>query len=61
VIGAELGAMFAGIADADSSERGQRLRELIAVYLSDDHCQGVAAGCVMPSLSADVSRAGAPV
>jgi TetR/AcrR family transcriptional repressor of nem operon len=61
VIGAELGAMFAGIADADPSERGQRLRELIAVYLSDDHCQGVADGCVMPSLSADVSRSGAPV
>lgn len=61
VISAELGAMFAGIADADSSERGQRLRELIAIYLSDDHCQGVADGCVMPSLSADVSRAGADV
>ncbi|MFC5262416.1 TetR/AcrR family transcriptional regulator [Kribbella qitaiheensis] len=30
VISAELGAMFAGIADADSSDRGQRLRELIA-------------------------------
>jgi TetR/AcrR family transcriptional regulator, transcriptional repressor for nem operon len=60
VISAELGAMFAGIADADSSERGQRLRELVTVYLSDDHCQGVADGCVMPSLSAEVSRAGAP-
>jgi hypothetical protein len=24
--------MFAGVADADSPERGQRLRELIAVY-----------------------------
>ena len=58
VIGAELGAMFAGIADADASERGRRLRELIAVYLSDHHCQDVADGCVMPSLSADVSRAG---
>jgi TetR/AcrR family transcriptional repressor of nem operon len=61
VINAELGAMFTGIADADPSERGRRLRELIAVYLSDDHCGGVADGCVMPSLSADVSRAGANV
>jgi TetR/AcrR family transcriptional repressor of nem operon len=50
--------MFAGLADADPSERERRLRELIAVYLSDDHRQGVADGCVMPSLSADVSRAG---
>jgi len=58
VISAELGAMFAGIADADPSERGRRLRELMTVYLSDDHRQGVADGCVMPSLSADVARAG---
>jgi TetR/AcrR family transcriptional regulator, transcriptional repressor for nem operon len=61
VISAELGAMFTGIADADQSERGRRLRELMAVYLSDDHCHGVADGCVMPSLSADVSRASAHV
>ena len=61
VINAELGTMFAGIADADPAERGRRLRELIAVYLSDDHRQDVADGCVMPSLSADVSRASAPV
>jgi len=61
VINAELGTMFADIADADPAERGRRLRELIAVYLSDDHRQGVADGCVMPSLSADVSRASAPV
>src|SRR5882724_1280929 len=58
VIGAELGAMFAGIGDADPPERGRLLRELIGVYLGDDHRQGVADGCVMPSLSADVSRAG---
>jgi TetR/AcrR family transcriptional repressor of nem operon len=58
VISAELGAMFTGIADADPAERSRRLRELIAVYLSDHHCQSVADGCVMPSLSADVSRAG---
>jgi len=58
VIGAELGAMFAGLADAEQPERGRRLGELITVYLSDDHCRDVADGCVMPSLSADVSRAG---
>jgi len=57
VINAELGAMFAGIADADPAERDRRLRELVAVYLSDQHRQDVADGCVMPSLSADVSRA----
>jgi len=61
VINAELGTMFTGIADADPAERGRRLRELIAVYLSDDHRQDVADGCVMPSLSADVSRASTPV
>ncbi len=61
VISAELGAMFSGVADAEPSERPRQLRELVAVYLSDDHCQGVADGCVMPSLSADVSRAGAHV
>ena len=61
VIGAELGTMFTDIADADPAERDRRLRELLAVYLGADHCQGVADGCVMPSLSADVSRAGAHV
>ena len=65
VIGAELGAMFSGLADADADAdpagRGRRLAELIAVYLSDEHCQDAADGCVMPSLSADVARAGAGV
>ena len=48
--------MFAGLADAP--ERGRHLRELLTVYLGDEHCRGAADGCVMPSLSADVSRAG---
>ena len=31
------------------------------MYLSDEHREAVAQGCVMPSLSADVSRASASV
>jgi len=61
VIGAELGAMFTSTAVGDPAQRGRRLRDLLAVYLGDQHCQDVAGGCVMPSLSADVARAGAPV
>ena len=61
VIGAELGAMFADLTHADPAERDRRIQELIGVYLSDDHREGVADGCVMPSLSADVARAGPQV
>lgn len=62
LVSAQLGIEFAeldGIVDA--LERQNRLVEILRMYLSDEHREGVAQGCVMPALSADVSRAGAPV
>ncbi|WP_327287565.1 TetR/AcrR family transcriptional regulator [Streptomyces sp. NBC_01198] len=44
--------------DSDPAERGRRLGDILHVYLSDEHRTDPAGGCVMPSLSADVARAG---
>lgn len=57
VVDAQLGAEFAVVDDPDPAERRRRLVEFLGVYLSDDHREDVAHGCVMPALSADVSRA----
>ncbi|WP_405990673.1 TetR/AcrR family transcriptional regulator [Streptomyces sp. NBC_00986] len=57
VVDAQLGAEFAVVDDPDPAERRRRLVEFLGVYLSEDHRGDVAHGCVMPSLSADVSRA----
>ncbi|WP_329316518.1 TetR/AcrR family transcriptional regulator [Streptomyces sp. NBC_01262] len=58
VVDEQLGAQFAGIEDPDPAERRRLLTEMLGMYLSDDHREDVAHGCVMPALSADVSRAG---
>lgn len=57
VVNEQLGAEFAVIDDPDPDERRRRLVEFLVFYLSDEHCAGVADGCLMPALSADVSRA----
>ena len=52
------------LADTDSTTRAQgraRLISFIADYLSADHSVDPAEGCVMPALSADVSRSGEQV
>ena len=58
VVDAQLGAEFAVVDDPDPAERRRRLVEFLGVYLGEDHRGDVAHGCVRPSLSADVSRAG---
>ncbi|MCU1686154.1 MAG: hypothetical protein JWQ81_6893 [Amycolatopsis sp.] len=61
VVAAQLGIEFAGVAEAEPSERRHQLGEVIRLYLSDQHRENPADGCVMPSLSSDVARAGASV
>ncbi|MFD4873884.1 TetR/AcrR family transcriptional regulator [Streptomyces sp. NPDC058420] len=58
VVDAQLGAEFAVVDDPDPAERRRRLVEFLGVYLSEDHREDVAHGCLMPALSGDVSRAG---
>lgn len=58
VIGAGLGEPF--LADTDSTtpaEGRARLIKFVEDYISADHSLDPAEGCVMPTLSADVSRA----
>jgi TetR/AcrR family transcriptional regulator, transcriptional repressor for nem operon len=58
VIDAALGEPF--LTDTDSSTRAEgraRLVSLLKDYISADHSLDPAGGCVMPALSADVSRA----
>jgi TetR/AcrR family transcriptional repressor of nem operon len=61
VIEAFLGNPFI---DADSGtlvERQERLKSYLKMYISSQHCADPANGCVMPTLSADVSRSGASI
>ncbi|MEV2210386.1 TetR/AcrR family transcriptional regulator [Streptomyces sp. NPDC050997] len=58
VVATQLGIEFAGLADKEPAERRALLRESLRVYLSDLHREDPGHGCVMPSLSADVARAG---
>jgi TetR/AcrR family transcriptional repressor of nem operon len=57
VVAEQLGAEFAVIDDPDPDERRRRLAEFLNIYLSDEHCAAVADGCLVPALTADVSRA----
>ncbi len=61
VVATQLGIEFAGLADQDPAERVRVLGEILHLYLSDQHRDNAGLGCVMPSLSADVARAGDPV
>jgi TetR/AcrR family transcriptional regulator, transcriptional repressor for nem operon len=56
VIDGYLGDFFVAPADAGLAERQAMLREWLTDYISPAHRDDAAAGCVMPSLSADVSR-----
>jgi AcrR family transcriptional regulator len=58
VIDAALGEPF--LTDTESANRAEgqaRLIDFVRDYLSSDHSLDAAEGCVMPALSADVSRA----
>ena len=57
VIDTQLGVEFADIDDPDPGERRRRLGHILRVYLSDQHREDVASGCLIPALSADVARA----
>lgn len=48
-------------ASGTALERRQRLAEFVRFYLSTGHCDNSEEGCVLPALTADVSRAGATV
>jgi TetR/AcrR family transcriptional repressor of nem operon len=61
VVATQLGIEFAGLADTEPPERRHRLAEVLRLYLSDQHRENPADGCVMPSLSSDVARAGASI
>jgi TetR/AcrR family transcriptional repressor of nem operon len=61
VVATQLGIEFAGLTDKEPAERRRLLGEVLRVYLSDLHRDDPGHGCVMPSLSADVARAGDPV
>lgn len=43
------------------AEARERMAAFVAEYINTDHSLDAAGGCVMPALSADVSRADAPV
>jgi TetR/AcrR family transcriptional repressor of nem operon len=58
VVATQLGIEFAGLADQEPGERRRMLEEVLRLYLSDQHRDNAGQGCVMPSLSADVARAG---
>jgi TetR/AcrR family transcriptional regulator, transcriptional repressor for nem operon len=58
VVATQLGTEFVGLADQEPAERRRMLGEILSLYLSDQHREDAGNGCVMPSLSADVARAG---
>ncbi|MDX6256263.1 MAG: TetR/AcrR family transcriptional regulator, transcriptional repressor for nem operon [Frankiales bacterium] len=61
VVATQLGIEFADLADQKPAERRRLLEETLRLYLSDQHRDDAGHGCVMPSLSADVARAGESV
>jgi TetR/AcrR family transcriptional regulator, transcriptional repressor for nem operon len=62
VIDAGLGEPFlSGTDSATLAEGRTRLIEFLREYINTDHSLDSAGGCVMPALSADVSRAEPPV
>lgn len=61
VIEACLGEPFVDPDTGSLAERRELLRQWLANYISPHHRDNPASGCVMPTLSADVARAGPPV
>jgi len=61
VISTYLGAPYVH-ENAESQEaKEKQLKEFLKIYMSPDHCGDPEDGCVMPTLSADVSRASSGV
>lgn len=59
VVAAQVGAEFAELAAiTEPAQRRRRLGEILRLYLSEQHREDPANGCVMPALSPDVARAG---
>jgi TetR/AcrR family transcriptional repressor of nem operon len=61
IIGQYLGAPYTDARDGDKVDWHARFKEFLTGYISAHHRDDPAAGCVMPALSADVSRASAAV
>jgi TetR/AcrR family transcriptional repressor of nem operon len=61
VIEAYLGNRFVDPGSGSLSERQARFKDFLGEYISAAHREDPAIGCVMPSLSADVSRSNAAV
>jgi TetR/AcrR family transcriptional repressor of nem operon len=57
IIGQYLGAPFTDAPEGDKVDRQAGFKEFLTGYISALHRDNPAAGCVMPALSADVSRA----
>lgn len=61
IVEAAVGEPF--VSDTNSGTRAERrvkLKAFVAEYLSAEHVENPGDGCVMPTLSADVARSGAP-
>jgi TetR/AcrR family transcriptional repressor of nem operon len=56
VIETYLGEPFIDSESGSLTQRQDRLKEWLAMYISADHRADPASGCVMPTLSADVAR-----
>jgi TetR/AcrR family transcriptional regulator, transcriptional repressor for nem operon len=61
IIGEYLGAPYTDAPEGDDIDWHARLKDFLTGYISAHHRDNPAAGCVMPALSADVSRASAAV
>jgi TetR/AcrR family transcriptional regulator, transcriptional repressor for nem operon len=61
IIGAYLGAPYVDAEEGDDIDWNDRFEKFLKVYISSAHRRDAASGCVMPALSADVSRASAAV
>jgi TetR/AcrR family transcriptional regulator, transcriptional repressor for nem operon len=58
MIGRYLGSPFVDVEPGNPRENQRRLKAFLLDYLSEGHGRDPENGCVMPSLSADVGRAG---
>src|ERR1700722_1157119 len=61
IIGQYLGAPYTDAGEGEKVDWPARFKEFLTGYISAHHRADPAAGCVMPALSADVSRASAAV
>jgi TetR/AcrR family transcriptional regulator, transcriptional repressor for nem operon len=61
IIGTYLGAPYIDGQDGEEVDWRARFEKFLTGYISAAHRMNAAAGCVMPALSADVSRASAAV